>query len=183
MNGVVVDGDDELTDKGPLPTFQREGSVFSEVLGPTASGSGLETIDEDGPRTPAGPATHSSMKGKEKAVPATPSKTPKTPQPVRPEYNQFPDMKLSDEAQDQMAAMVKVLAFHCKAAKYERQKKAYDEDGDPSPKDVDKYGWSKYMSILFRPTFKIWWTPMVYRKFVKTTRFHMKHRRSYFRHK
>ena len=92
-------------------------------------------------------------------------------------------MKLSDEAQDQMAAMVKALAFHCEAAKYERQKKAYDEDGNPSQKDVDEYGWSKYMSILFRPTFKIWWTPMVYRKFVKTARFQMKRRRSYFRRK
>jgi len=183
MNGVVVDGDNEPTDEGPPPTFQREGSVFSEVFGPTASGSGLETIDEDGPRIPAGPATRSSTKGKEKAVPATPSKTPKAPKPVRPEFDQFPDMKLSDEAQDQMAAMVKALAFHREAEKYKRQKKAYDEDGDLSLKDVDEYGWSKYMSILFQPTFKIWWTPMVYWKFVKTARFHMKRRRSYFRRK
>jgi len=82
-----------------------------------------------------------------------------------------------------MAAMVKALAFHWQQAKYEREKKAYDEDREPSPKDLDEYGWSKYMSILFRPTFKIWWTPMVYWKFVKTARFHMKRRRSYFRHK
>ena len=82
MNGVVVDGDNEPTDEGPPPTFQREGSVFSEVFGPTASRSGLETINEDGPRTPAGPAIRSSTKGKEKAVPATPSKTPKMPKPV-----------------------------------------------------------------------------------------------------
>jgi len=182
MQGVTVDRDGEDAEDRPPPTFQREGSVFSDIFGPVASTSQLETIDEDGPTILAGPATRSSTKGKEKAVPkATPSKTPKTPKPVQPDYDQMPDMQLSSEAQEQMNAMVKALAFHQEAVKYERQRKAYDEDGEPSPKDVDEYGWSKYMSILFRPTFKIWWTPMVYQKFVKTARFHMKRRRSYFR--
>ena len=112
-----------------------------------------------------------------------PAKTPKTPKPVEPKFNQLPTFNLSTEGEEQMVAMVKALAYHRESAKYERQKKAYDEEGEPSPKDLDQYGWSKYMTMLFRPTFKIWWAPMVYQKYVKTARFHLKRRRSYFRHK
>ena len=102
MQGVTVDGDIEDAEDGPPPTFQREGSVFSDVFGPVASTSRLETIDEDRPTTPAGPATHSATKGKGKAVPvATPSKTPKTPKPTQPDFDQYPDMKLTDDVKVQ----------------------------------------------------------------------------------
>jgi len=107
--------------------------------------------------------------------------TPKTPKPVAPDLDQLPNIKLTKEGVDQMAAMVKALAYYQESAKYEHQRKAYDEEGEPSPKDLDQYGWSKNMTMLFHPIFTIWWVPMVYRKFVKTARFQLKHRHSYFR--
>ena len=185
MHGVDVDGTAPEVNVGLPAQFQREGSVVSDVFGPTASSSRLETIDEDEPRTP-GPTTCSVAKGKEKVVssmPAKTPKTPKTPKPVEPTFTDLPGGDLTMEGAEQMFAMVKALAYHRESAKYEHQKKAYDEEVEPSPKDLDQYGWSKYMTMLFRPTFKIWWAPMVYRKYVKTARFHLKRRHSYFRRK
>ena len=49
MHRVDIDGDAPEHDTGVPTQYQREGSIVSDVFGPTASSSRLETIDKDEP--------------------------------------------------------------------------------------------------------------------------------------
>lgn len=114
MHSIDIDTIAKDPNGAAVPSqFQREGSVVSDAFGPPVAGpstSHLETIDEDNGND-AGPTTHSAAKEKGKAkekMPAPPSSTA----PEKPEYDQYLEMKLSTEAQDQIDAMVKALAFY-----------------------------------------------------------------------
>ena len=166
MHGVQLHEPPEIMDMGVPPVFQQEGSVVADEFGPPIarpSTEPLETIDEDD-----GPRTRSSKgKGKERQT------------SIAPHPSQVPDIDeprlsadgLSQDAAIQMAAMVKALAFHRDTGKYEHQKKAMEQAINPQTVDVDQYGWSKNATIMFRPMFRLWWAPMIYRKMVKTGRF------------
>jgi len=166
MHGVELHEPPDMTDTGLLAVFQWEGSVVADEFGPPVAGLStepLETIDEDdGPRT-------RSSKGKEKerqtSVAPHPSQVPEVDRP------HLTTDGLTEDAAYQMEAMVKALAFHCDTGKYERQKKAMEEAINPQTVNVDQYGWSKNATIMFRPTFRLWWAPMIYRKMVKMGRF------------
>ena len=88
-----------------------------------------------------------------------------------------------DVDDETMYAMIKALAYHKATSKYKRdqQCKAQEPSGDKPVGNVtvDQYGWSRQATIMFRPTFCIWWAPMVYRKPVRTGRFYAKHCRTY----
>ena len=61
-----------------------------------------------------------------------------------------------------MNAMVCALQYHHDTGKYECQRKAMEEAINPQTADVDPYGWSKNATIIFHPTFRLWWVPMLY---------------------
>jgi len=166
MHGVELNDLPSLPDAGLPTVFQWEGSVVSDAFGPPIAGPStapLETIDKDNR-----PATRSSKgkgKEKEKSVPPCPSVVPELPEP------QLDSGGLTEDAAYQMEAMVKALAFHRETGKYEHQRKAMEKAINPQTVDVDQYGWSKNATIMFCPTFRLWWAPMIYRKMVKTGRF------------
>jgi len=166
MHDVSVHDPPEIPDTGLPLVFQREGSVVSDAFGPPVAGpttEPLETIDEDDR-----PATRSAKgKGKERQ----PSVAPRDSAIPDVEGPRLSAVGLTQEAADQMEAMVKALAYHRETGKFERQKKAMEEAINPQTVDVDQYGWSKNATIMFRPTFRLWWAPMIYRKMVKTGRF------------
>ena len=56
-----------------------------------------------------------------------------------------------------------------------------EEAVEPTASDVDQFGWSRNATIMFRLIFKLWWSPMLYRKMVKTARFYVKRKCSYFK--
>jgi len=166
MHGVEVHDPPEIPDTGLPSVFQQEGSVVSDAFGPPVAGpttEPLETIDKDDQ-----PATRSSKgKGKEreKSVPLCSSVVPEIGQP------QFDTDGLDSEQVGQMTAMVNALAYHHETGWFECQRKAMEDAINPQTVDVDQYGWSKNATIMFRPTFRLWWAPMIYRKMVKMGRF------------
>jgi len=166
MHGVEVHDPPNVPDTGLPAVFQREGSVVSDAFGPPIAGpttKPLETIDEDNR-----PTTWSSKgkgKEKEKSVPPHASAVPEVGWP------QFDTDGLDSEQVGQMTVMVNALAYHRETGKFECQRKAMEEAINPQTVDVDQYGWSKNATIMFRPTFRLWWAPMIYRKMVKTGRF------------
>ena len=167
----------------PIPrTFVREGSVVSDSFGPEAGPSTrpMETIEEDpDDDDDTGPMTRSKGKARSKSTQPPPSLDP-------PSLDNFMTGIPSDDIDNPtMITMVKALAFHKATSKYERDKErqAQDPKGDKPAGNVmvDQYGWSRQSTIMFRPTFRIWWAPMVYRKPVRTGRFYAKRRRTYFK--
>ena len=178
----VMDLEDPDT---PIPrTFVREGSVVSNSFGPKAGPSTrlMETIEEDpDDNDDTGPVTRSKGKTRSKSTQPLP--------PVHPPTldNVAPDISPEDVDNPTLNAMIKALAFHKATSKYERDKecKTQEPKGDKPVGNVmvDQYGWSRQSTIMFRPTFRIWWALMVYRKLVRTGRFYAKHRRMYFKHR
>ena len=126
-----------------------------------------------------GPVTRSKGKARSKSTQPLPPVDPLTLD------NVAPDISPEDVDNPTLNAMIKALAFHKATSKYERDKerKAQEPKGDKPIGNVmvDQYGWSRQSTIIFRPTFYIWWAPMVYQKPVRTGRFYAKHRRTYFK--
>ena len=137
---------------------------MSDAFGPPVAGPStapMETIDEDDDEVQT---TWSKGKGnaKEKSVGPQPSAVPTM------EHPNLSTAGLEDDQVNQMNAMVCALQYHCNTGKYKRQRKAMEEAINPQTADVDLYCWSKNATIMFRPTFRLWWVPMLYRKMVKT---------------
>ena len=74
-------------------------------------------------------------------------------------------------------AFIKALQINRANARSERAK---HDGGVEPPGVIDEYGWSENQTIMIKPTFKLWWRGMAYRKYVRTTRFSSR-RRSHFR--
>jgi hypothetical protein len=176
MHGFHMDPiDNELDD---FTKKHREGSVVSDLFGPAIAGPSkgpalppLEEIEQDDDDDDEAPTTRSKSKGKAKA-PVTPKSSAKTAVVPPTPIPDPPDM-LEDEA-----VMRNAFINAMKTMRHERQVQKIEKEMVEPPNQVDEFGWATNQTILIRPIFRIWWTGMVKRTFVRTRRYV---RRSYCR--